>query len=76
MDGLGNYEIDFTEDALETLVQISSGDARSALNALELAVLTTKPNLQGSIYIDQAVIKDCSQKKTVTYDKRVTATMM
>lgn len=70
VNGFGNYDIDFTKDALESLVQISSGDARSALNALELAVLTTKPNLEGMIYIDEAVIKDCSQKKTITYDKK------
>ena len=66
--GYGNYEITFEEGALEHLVDVSDGDARTLLNALELAVETTgeagKPK-----YISLAAAEDSIQQKAVLYDK-------
>ena len=47
---------------------MANGDARIALNALELAVMTTQPDQNGQIYIDQSVIEDCMQKRSLAYD--------
>ncbi|KNZ70219.1 ATPase AAA [Thermincola ferriacetica] len=67
--GLGNYKVDLTEEALEHLVDISSGDARTALNALELAVLTTAPDEKGVRKITLEVAEESIQKRAVLYDK-------
>jgi len=67
--GLGLYNIDLQEEAMEFLANVAGGDARRALNALELAALTTDKNEKGEIYIDLDVIKECMQKKTINYDK-------
>lgn len=67
--GLGNLKIDISEDALAFLSEISAGDARIALNALELAVLTTDMNSRGYYEITQDVIMDCVQKRSIKYDK-------
>ena len=56
--GFGNKKIDISDDALAHLANISNGDARSALNAIELAVLTTMPTKSGDIVIDLAVAED------------------
>lgn len=50
--GFGNYPIHITDEAMGHLVNVSNGDARTALNALELAILTTDPNEDGTIYIN------------------------
>jgi len=68
--GLGAYNAKITEDALEHLINVGSGDARTALNALELAVLTTKQNEAGELVIDIDVAEDCIQKRAVHYDKK------
>jgi putative ATPase len=67
--GFGSYKIDLSEDALEFLITTSDGDARKALNALELAVLTTQPDKNGTIKLDLKVIEDSIQKKAVVYDR-------
>lgn len=68
-NGFGNHQIDLKEDAIELLSIATNGDVRSALNALELAVLSTTPNEDGVIVIDQAVAEECVQRKTLTHDK-------
>ncbi|MCR5691172.1 MAG: replication-associated recombination protein A [Eubacterium sp.] len=67
--GLGVYGARIEEEALDFLADISNGDARSALNAIELGVLTTDKNDQGEIVIDLAVAQECIQKRTLRYDK-------
>ncbi|HHW70592.1 MAG TPA: replication-associated recombination protein A [Clostridiales bacterium] len=66
--GLGEYDIDIDDEALEYLVMVSNGDARVALNGLELAVLTTMP-MDKTIYIDKSIIEECVQQKVLQYDK-------
>ncbi|MGI6095094.1 MAG: replication-associated recombination protein A [Lachnospiraceae bacterium] len=67
--GLGSYEIDLHEDALEFLADISGGDARAALNAIELGALTTQRSADGKIHIDLDTASQCIQKRVVRYDK-------
>ncbi len=67
--GLGSLPIDIDEDAVNLLAEMSGGDARIALNALELAVLTTDMNEKGFYRITPEVIIDCIQKKVVRFDK-------
>ena len=71
--GYGKYKVEFEEGALEHLIEVASGDARSLLNALELAVETTPeeyPPKEGSvIYISKEVAEESIQKKVVLYDK-------
>ena len=67
--GVGSFRAVLTPEAREFLADVSGGDARTALNALELAVLTTDPAPDGSLTIDLAVAEDCIQKRAVRYDK-------
>ena len=67
--GLGNYNIKVDNEALNHWVTISGGDARRALNALELAVLTTKPYENGLIHIDFATAVESCQSGAVRFDK-------
>lgn len=67
--GLGNYNLEVSFSAKELLALASNGDVRTALNTLELAVLTTDINEEGIIYIDDNIIKNCIQEKKVIYDK-------
>ncbi len=67
--GLGNYDIVIHEDALDHITLLSDGDARVALNALELAVLTTEKDEDGKIVIDLETAQDCIQQKALKYDK-------
>ncbi len=67
--GMGAYEADITEEALDFLADISGGDARMALNAIELGVLTTKRSQDGKIHITLEVAQECIQKRVVRYDK-------
>ena len=67
--GMGSYGADITEDAAEFLADIAGGDARSALNAVELGVLTTEQSEDGRIHLTQEVMAECIQKRTVRYDK-------
>ena len=67
--GLGAYEGIITDDALDFLAGISNGDARAALNAIELGVMTTERNLDGKIEITLEVAQECIQKRAIGYDK-------
>ena len=67
--GLGNLKIDISHQAISLLADMSAGDARIALNALELAVLTTDMNNEGFYKITPEVIMDCIQKKSIRFDK-------
>ena len=66
--GLGHLRIRADDDALAHIVRVSDGDARKALNSLEIAALTTPPGADGVIPIDLAVAEQCIQKKAVVYD--------
>ena len=68
-NGLGNYNVQIPDDVLVLLSKTTNGDVRTALNALELAVLTTKASENGQIVIDKDVIKNCMQEKKTIYDK-------
>ncbi len=67
--GMGSYEAQIDEDALDFLADIAGGDARNALNAIELGVLTTKRSEDGIIHISLEVASECIQKRVVRYDK-------
>jgi putative ATPase len=66
--GLGDRPIEAEEAALEHLARMSDGDARKALNALELAALTTPPGADGVVRLTLTVAEESIQKKTVVYD--------
>ncbi|HWD18895.1 MAG TPA: replication-associated recombination protein A [Verrucomicrobiae bacterium] len=66
--GLGHLRIAATDEALRHLARVADGDARKALNSLEIAALTTEPGADGIIHIDLAVAEQCIQKKAVVYD--------
>ncbi|MFH1244954.1 MAG: replication-associated recombination protein A, partial [Candidatus Omnitrophota bacterium] len=67
--GLGRLKIELDKQALEHIARLSEGDARRALNALELAALTTVPDQTGVLKITLAVVEETIQKKAVVYDK-------
>ena len=67
--GYGALKVEMTPDALDHLVDVSNGDARSLLNAVELAVETTLPNDQGIIAIDRSVAEESIQQRAVLYDR-------
>lgn len=67
--GFGNLKIEIDADAIEHLVKISNGDARSLLNAFELAVCSTPGNQNGAIHITRQVAEESIQQKAVLYDK-------
>ena len=67
--GLGDYRVELSEDAREHLVDNSLGDARKALSALELAVLSTPPDANGVIRIDLDAAAECLMKRVVRYDR-------
>jgi putative ATPase len=66
--GLGHLKIQADEAALRHLAKLSDGDARKALNSLEIAALTTAPAADGVIHIDLAVAEQSIQRKAVVYD--------
>ncbi len=67
--GLGNLSVKLTPDALEFLVARSNGDARRALNALEIGVLSTAPGADGAILYDLHTAEESIQKKALVYDE-------
>lgn len=69
-NGLGNYKIEIDSNSLEFISEVSSGDARIALNALELAVITTDVSKDGSIKINLDIMQSCIQKKALRFDKK------
>lgn len=67
--GMGSYGAEIEEDALEFLADVSGGDARNALNAVELGILTTERSQDGKIHLTLEVASECIQKRVVRYDK-------
>jgi putative ATPase len=67
--GLGNYDLAVENDAVNYLASISNGDARTSLNALELAVMTSDIREDGKIHIDLSTIEECVQKRAIMFDK-------
>ncbi len=68
-DGLGEYNIKIEEDTLKSIARISGGDVRTALNGLEVAVLTTQMDKDGYIHITDQIAADSMQKKKAIFDK-------
>lgn len=68
--GMGSFRAQIDEEALEFLADMSGGDARNALNAVELGILTTERGADGLIHITVEVASECIQKRVVNYDKR------
>ena len=67
--GMGTYRVKIEEDAADFLADTANGDARAAINAVELGVLTTERSEDGLIHIDLAAAQECIQKRAVRYDK-------
>jgi len=67
--GMGLYKTKITDEALDFLADMANGDARTALNALELGILSTPVSADGLIYIDLKTASECIQKRTMRYDK-------
>ena len=67
--GMGTYRVKIEEDAADFLADTANGDARAALNAVELGVLTTERSEDGLIHIYLAAAQECIQKRAVRYDK-------
>ena len=67
--GMGSYNAQIDEEALDFLADVSGGDARHALNAIELGIMTTKRSEDGKIHITLDVAQECIQKRAVRYDK-------
>lgn len=67
--GMGSYHGEIDDEALEFLADVSNGDARAALNAVELGIMTTERGPDGKIHIDLDVAQECIQKRVVRYDK-------
>lgn len=67
--GMGAFDAVIDEEALDALADIAGGDARHALNAIELAVMTTERSEDGKIHITVPVVEECIQKRVVRYDK-------
>ena len=68
-NGLGAFDADITEEALDFLADQAGGDARRALNAVELSVMTTERSEDSRIHITLSVAEECIQKRAVLFDK-------
>ena len=68
-DGLGNYNIKISEETIDTIADISNGDVRTALNGLEIAVLTTKMNKDGFIELTDEVMSQSMNTRKAMFDK-------
>ncbi len=67
--GMGAYDAVIDEEALQFLAELSGGDARHALNAVELGVMTTERSGDGKIHLTLEVAQECIQKRVIRYDK-------
>ncbi len=67
--GYGGLDIDIDERAVDFIAELSNGDARRALNAVELAVLSAEADESGKITVDMAMAQECIQKRALNYDK-------
>ena len=68
--GMGSYDAVIDEDALSFLADVAGGDARHALNAIELGIISTDRSEDGKIHITLKVAEECIQKRAVRYDKK------
>ena len=69
--GMGSYRVVLEDDAADFLADVANGDARSALNALELGVLSTERSEDDKIHIDMEVAGECIQKRVRSEERRV-----
>jgi putative ATPase len=67
--GMGVYKAEIEEEALDFLADVANGDARAALNAIEIGILTTERSEDGAIHITLPVASECIQKRVLRYDK-------
>ena len=67
--GMGSYRAQIDDDATDFLADVSNGDARNALNAVELGILTTNRSDDGKIHLTLEVAQECIQKRVIKYDK-------
>ena len=67
--GLGSYELTVEDGVMEYIAELSGGDVRVALNALEIAALTTEMDANGEIKITKEIASECIQKKKAQFDK-------
>lgn len=68
-DGLGSYNLKISDETIETIAEVSNGDVRTALNGLEVAVLTTKMNKDGVIEITNEIASQSLNKRKAMFDK-------
>ena len=68
-EGLGMYNIKISDETIEKIAEVSAGDVRTALNGLEIAVLTTNMNKDGVIEITNEIAKECLNKRKAIFDK-------
>ncbi len=68
-NGLGHLTIDVSDEAMQHFTRSTNGDLRSALNALELAAESTKPDADGVVHITMEIAEECLQRKALTHDK-------
>lgn len=69
-DGLKNYDIKIDDDTIEKIADTANGDVRTALNGLEVAVLTTEISADGYIHITNEIAKECVQERKAIFDKK------
>lgn len=69
INGLGNFKVKMSDEAIDFISNISDGDARAALNAIELGAMTTERNSDGFVHIDIDTAQECIQKRALKYDK-------
>ncbi len=67
--GMGSFNAEISDEAVSFLADMAEGDARKALNAVELGILSTPRNEDGKIYIDIDVAQECIQRRAIRYDK-------
>ncbi|OFK59489.1 recombinase RarA [Globicatella sp. HMSC072A10] len=67
--GLGHYQVEMDDSTLRHFAHVTNGDIRSALNSLELAVLSTEANEDGKVIITQDIAEECLQRKRLAHDK-------
>ncbi|MGY3814240.1 replication-associated recombination protein A [Globicatella sulfidifaciens] len=67
--GLGHYQVEMDDSTLRHFAHVTNGDIRSALNSLELAVLSTEANKDGKVVITQDIAEECLQRKRLAHDK-------
>ena len=72
-DGLKEFNVKISDDTLKKFAIVSNGDVRTALNNLEVAVLTTPPNKDGNIEITDEIAKECVQSRKAIFDKNADA---